>query len=74
MRNMMLVWTHHQCVEDKTYFISIEVRDYDRNYLVKIPVDKTFISNIVAKMATSEEKGFKYECPIRMRYRGEGLP
>lgn len=74
MRNLQLVWTRHQCDDDKSYFVSLELRDYDKNYIAQIPINKDFITNLIAKMATLEEKGYTYESPNALKYMAEGIP
>ena len=73
MKNTQLVWALTISETDKTYHISLELRDYDKNYLSMIPLNKEFITNLISKMAVSEEKGYIYKCPVPMHYQSEGL-
>ena len=73
MRNVMLVWHRHQCNEDKTYYVSLEWRDYDKEFKEQIPVNKDFITNLISKMAVLEDQGYIYKCPIPTTYYSEGL-
>ena len=73
MRNVMLIWHRHQSNEDKTYYMSLEWRDYDKEFKEQIPVNKDFLINLIAKMAVLEDQGYKYKCPIPSTYYQEGI-
>ncbi len=73
MAPYQLVWEVHASVEEGEYFVAFELRDYHRNYIRAMPVNKDFITNLIKEMALHEEKGLKYRGTGMGDFRMEGL-
>jgi len=68
-----IVWASKVDPDNKTYHIALEIRDYRNNYLNYVPVNKDFIVNMIAKMETLEQDGYKYDPQLKNGYIQEGL-
>lgn len=68
-----LIWKVHANVEDGEYFVAFELRDYYRNYIRSVPVNKEFLTNLIQAMALHEEKGLKYKGDGVGKFVMEGL-
>ena len=55
-----LVWHVKANLESMEYFVVVELRDYQRNYVRAMPVNKDWIMNLLKAMTMNEEKGYKY--------------
>lgn len=67
------IWKVHASNEDEEYMVVFELRDYQRNYIRAIPVNKDFITNLIKEMALHEEKGRKYGGIEGAEFMMEGL-
>lgn len=67
------IWKVHASPSEEEYLVVFEIRDYHRNYIRAIPVNKDFITNLIKEMALHEERGLKYAGVTGGEFMMEGL-
>lgn len=57
----LLVYQLFSDIEAKTYYLALDIRDYEKNFCAMWALNKSFITNMIKDMNQAEEAGFTYK-------------